>query len=234
MGNITQSGPVTFTAGEALEANRIVVLNASNEAVYADQYERGFGYTAGAAASGAAVAVVPFALGETFPVIASGAYAVGTMVYGADDGKVTSTSGGFCYGPVVDASVAADLECSVSYGGNGALGYLPLITKTASFTLTSHMSGATCTNLGASGAIAFSLPAAPIANTLFHFYVQAAQELRIDPGASDKILYLAALAPADGEYVTANAAGEWVTLKANSAGDWLAQGYGGTWTEETP
>lgn len=231
MGNITQSGPVTFTAGEALAANRIVVLNASNEAVYADQYERGFGYTDGAAASGAAVAVVPFALGETFPVIASGAYAVGTMVYGADDGKVTSTSGGFCYGPVVDASVAASLECSVSYGGNGATGIRTTIIKAASFTLTKHMSGAICNNLGASGTIVWTLPDTGGAGMQFTFVNSAAQAIQIEPGASNGF-YWSGAKQADGKYLTADDEAESIQVVSDAANDYITYAPNGTWGVE--
>lgn len=92
-------------------------------------------------------------------------------------------------------------------------------------------SGKTYTNAGAVGAATFVLPAA-VVGLKFNFFVQAAQELRIDPDGTETIaLPSTGVQGAAGKYLTANAIGEWVNLECLIAGQWEARGYGGTWTE---
>ncbi|HIJ53454.1 MAG TPA: hypothetical protein HPP66_09920 [Planctomycetes bacterium] len=96
-------------------------------------------------------------------------------------------------------------------------------------TLTVEESGSVHTNLGATGTITLTLPASAPEGTEFTFAVQAAQELRVDPGT-------AAIRDDSGltadKYKTADAIGECLTLVADSNGDWATIAKHGMWTEE--
>jgi len=101
---------------------------------------------------------------------------------------------------------------------------------TANDTLTENESGSVHINLGATGAVTLTLPTSATAGTVFTFAVQAAQELRIDPGT-------ATIRDDSGQtankYKSADAIGECLTLVADSNGDWVTIAKNGTWTEET-
>jgi hypothetical protein len=101
---------------------------------------------------------------------------------------------------------------------------------TSDDTLTAAESGSVHTNLGATGAITLTLPTSAPAGTVFTFAVQAAQELRIDPGT-------ATIRDDSGQtadkYKSADAVGECLSLVADSNGDWVTIAKNGTWTEET-
>jgi len=100
---------------------------------------------------------------------------------------------------------------------------------TANDTLIIAESGSIHTNLGASGAVTLTLPASAPAGTVFIFAVQAAQELRVDPGT-------ATIRDDSGQtadkYKSADAIGECISLVADSNGDWATVAKTGTWTEE--
>jgi len=100
---------------------------------------------------------------------------------------------------------------------------------TSDDTLTAAESGSVHTNLGATGAVTLTLPASAAPGTVFTFAVQAAQELRIDPGS-------ATIRDDSGQtadkYKAADAIGESLKLIADSNGDWVTIAKNGTWTEE--
>lgn len=100
---------------------------------------------------------------------------------------------------------------------------------TSDDTLTAAESGSVHSNLGATTTVALTLPASAPAGTVFSFAVQAAQQLRIDPGT-------AAIRDDSGQtadkYKKATAIGASLTVVANSAGDWATIAKNGTWTEE--
>ena len=102
-------------------------------------------------------------------------------------------------------------------------------SHTSNETLTAAESGSVHTNLGATATITLTLPGSAPAGTTFHFAVQAAYELRIDPGT-------AAIRDDSGQtvdkYKSADAVGECLTLIADSNGDWATIAKNGTWTEE--
>jgi hypothetical protein len=97
-------------------------------------------------------------------------------------------------------------------------------------TLTSAESGSVHTNRGATETVTFTLPASASSGTTFSFAVQAACELRVDPGA-------AAIRDDTGQtadkYKSANAVGACLTLIADANGDWATVAKHGTWTQET-
>lgn len=83
-------GPFTLLAGEALVANRFVLIS-SGTAMYADASEEPIGITAGIAASGAPVTIYPLN-GTIAKVTAAGAVADGAALYVANDGKIDDTA----------------------------------------------------------------------------------------------------------------------------------------------
>jgi hypothetical protein len=96
-------------------------------------------------------------------------------------------------------------------------------------TLTATESGNVHTNLGASATVTLTLPASTPAGTVFSFAVQAAQQLRIDPGT-------AAILDDSGQtadkYKSASSIGAALTIIAESTGNWATIAKNGTWTEE--
>jgi len=100
---------------------------------------------------------------------------------------------------------------------------------TADDTLTAAESGSVHSNLGATGTITLTLPPSAPQGMVFTFAVQAAQELRIDPG-------MATIRDDSGQtadkYKEADAIGECLTVVADSNGDWATIAKNGTWTEE--
>lgn len=104
---------------------------------------------------------------------------------------------------------------------------------TAGATLLAAENGTVHTNKGASGAITLALPAA-VVGMRFDFYVNAAQELRIDPSGTETIALPSSGAQgAAGKYLSADAVGEWVSLRCMETGKWSVIGYFGTWTAES-
>lgn len=103
--------------------------------------------------------------------------------------------------------------------------------KTANYTVVADDdNGKTFSNEGASGAITFALPAATVGQW-YRFVVMAAQELRIDPNGTETIALPSTGAQGSaGAYITADAAGENVTIQCVKAGQWQVMGYIGTWT----
>jgi hypothetical protein len=113
-------------------------------------------------------------------------------------------------------------------GGNRT----PSLVKTASYTLTSDDLGKTLTNQGAAGTITVTLPAAEV-GMKFRFYLNEAQELRIDPNGTETIALPSTGAQgAAGKYLVADAIGEWVDIECLVAGTWDCLGFAGTWTAE--
>jgi len=100
---------------------------------------------------------------------------------------------------------------------------------TSNDTLTAAESGSIHTNLGATGTVTLTLPTSAPEGTVFSFAVQAARELRIDPGS-------AAIRDNSGQtadkYKSADAIGECLTVAADSNGDWATIAKNGVWTEE--
>ncbi len=116
---------------------------------------------------------------------------------------------------------------TVPYGSGGIKKTIE--AHTADDTLTAAESGSVHTNLGASATVTLTLPASASAGTIFSFAVQAAQELRIDPGT-------AAIRDDSGQttdkYKSASTIGASLTVIAESAGNWATIAKNGTWSEQ--
>jgi hypothetical protein len=137
---------------------------------------------------------------------------------------VVSTSGGDIES-ITDARPAHNFVAP--YGAGGVKRTIE--AHTSDDTLTLAESGSVHSNFGATGTVTLALPASAPAGTVFTFAVQAAQELRIDPGT-------AAIRDDSGQtadkYKSADAIGECLSLVADSNGDWVTIAKNGTWTEE--
>jgi hypothetical protein len=112
----------------------------------------------------------------------------------------------------------------------GAGGIKQLVeAHTTSDTLTIQESGSIHSNLGATEVVTLTLPALAAEGTVFEFAVQAAYELRIDPGT-------AAIRDSSGQtadkYKSANAIGACIKLVADTNRNWITVARNGTWTEE--
>ncbi|MHC4116005.1 MAG: hypothetical protein ACYSWO_00715 [Planctomycetota bacterium] len=112
--------------------------------------------------------------------------------------------------------------------GSGGLKKI-IEAQTGDDTLTAAESGSVHSNLGAAATVTLILPASAAAGTTFSFAVQAAQELRINPGT-------AAIRDSSGQtagkYKSASAIGACLSLVADTNSDWATIAKTGTWTEE--
>ncbi len=137
---------------------------------------------------------------------------------------VVTTSGGD-----ITTIVDARDHHSTAVPGAGSEGSAVIEAHTADDTLTEAESGSVHTNLGATGTVTLTLPASASAGTEFTLCVQAAQQLRVDPGT-------AAIRDNSGQtadkYKWADAIGECIMLIADSNGDWVTVSKYGIWSEE--
>jgi len=138
---------------------------------------------------------------------------------------IVSTSGG-------DITSITDCRGSHGFAVSHAAGGIrrSIEAHTADDTLGATESGSVHTNLGATGTVTLTLPAAAPEGTEFTFAVQAARELRVDPGT-------ATIRDDSGQtaekYKSAGAVGASLTLVADANGDWITAAKNGTWTQES-
>lgn len=137
---------------------------------------------------------------------------------------IVTTSGGYIES-ITDSRLGYNIV--MPYGAGGIKETIE--AHTTNDTLTAVESGSIHTNLGATGAVTLTLPASAPQGTVFSFAVQAAQELRIDPGTAT---IRDDSGQAADKYKSADAIGECLRLVADSAGDWVTIAKNGTWTEE--
>ena len=134
-------------------------------------------------------------------------------------------------GDIVSIEDARDHHSiAVPSGGSSGEGSVVIEAHTSDDTLAESESGSVHTNLGATGTITLTLPASAEAGTKFTFAVQAAQQLRVDPGT-------ATIRDNSGQttdkYKWADAIGECLALVADGNGDWVTVAKNGVWSEET-
>ncbi len=137
--------------------------------------------------------------------------------------QVSTSSGDI--GSITDRRAGHNIV--VPHGAGGVK--KPIEAHTSDHALTAAESGSAHSNLGATGIVTLTLPASAPAGTVFSFAVQAAQSLRIEPGA-------AAIRDDSGQtagkYKSANAIGAALNLIADANGDWATIAKNGAWTEE--
>lgn len=91
----------------------------------------------------------------------------------------------------------------------------------ASFAVTTGMSGATFTNLGAVGAITATLPASAPLGTTFQFVCMVDQQFQIKPPSGGAI-YIKGAKQADDKYAAISDIGDFVEVVSDGSGDWVA------------
>jgi|TARA_Y100000310_G_scaffold147425_1_gene146708 hypothetical protein len=106
--------------------------------------------------------------------------------------------------------------------------------KTAAYSLKATNTGSTYNNLGASGAVTFTLPALGSNNKGVHFTFQvvAAQTVTIDPGSGQAIHFRGAK-KADDTNLVSNRIGDSITLEADNNKDWHVTSVQGHWGEKS-
>lgn len=120
------TGPLTFTAGEAIgQFTRVKIKSGSTtyplEVELADKNERSIGYAETAAASGALLAVRLHNMPGNRIAVAAAAISAGAAIYGADDGKVTSTAtGAAVLGLALEAATAGGDQIEILIYGTEA------------------------------------------------------------------------------------------------------------------
>jgi hypothetical protein len=138
---------------------------------------------------------------------------------------IVTTSGGDITS-IVDAR--SGHNCLIPHGAGGLRRMIE--GHAADDTLVVSESGSVHTNRGATGVVTLTLPAIADEGTQFTFAVQAAEELRVEPGT-------AAIRDDSGQtagrYKSADAIGATLTLVADANGDWATVAKNGTWTEQT-
>lgn len=166
----------------------------------------------------------------THKMVAAGAISQGARVFQAASGKINDVSAGKPIGVALEAATVNNDVIEVLIVPSPQPNVIE--HHTASDTLTAGESGSTHTNLGAAGAITFTLPQDAGAGCVFKFCVMAAQELRVDPGAAGAI-YINGAKQTDDKYISADDEAEHVTLTCDGNGDWIAGPYNGTFTVES-
>lgn len=215
-----------FQANAAIAQFKRVILS-SGELVAAGADDRELGTLENAAlAADEQVAVRLRTAQGTVKMLAAGAISLGARVYGAASGKINDVENG---NPVGIALEAASGDGSVIEVLREAYPVQTVTIEhhTADDTLTAEESGSVHTNLGASGAITFTLPQSVGAGVVFRFNAMAAQELRVDPGAAGAI-YISGAKQTDNKYISFDDEAECVVLTSDGNGDWIAGPTNGT------
>ena len=167
-------------------------------------------------------------------VLSSAAWAVGDKLQGAASGKMATAVGGVIEGVAIEAATgdAENKRALMHFPTFNNGGSSAVQVKTAAYTVLASEVGDVFDTTGAAGTVLFSMPAA-VAGMKYRFRVGAAQELRIDPNGTETIsLPSSGVAGAAGKYLTANAAGETISIECVTGGTWNVFGYTGTWAAE--
>lgn len=150
----------------------------------------------------------------------------------------TATSGGVPVGTgavyALEAQTSSDQYTGAPVGWIWAKDQrvIRIVPKTADFGITYGEHQTVFNNIGASGTITGTLPAAR-GGYEYTFVVGAAQQLRIDPSGSETIALPSTGVPgAAGKYLVSSTVGNSVTLVADTTGTWRVKSYTGTWTAE--
>ena len=127
----------------------------------------------------------------------------------------------------------ANSSVGIAMGGTRILAYRREVEDvTANNTILESESGKTFTNRGDLGTQQADLPPAPTEGVWYVFSVTDAQQVEINPGTNDHLIYSGG-AMVDGEILRSSTVGSTLWVTALSDGNWLAVDTG-TWVEETP
>jgi hypothetical protein len=161
----------------------------------------------------------------------TGTITAGTLLQQNADGTVRANIGtGRIVGISTQAAVATELVEATLVPHLSANAFVLVDADGA--TMTAAQSGGYISNLGASAAATFALPAA-LPGMTFTAIVEAAFALRLDPDGTETIaLPSSGVQGAAGKYLEADAVGEKVKLVCLTAGTWSVEHYSGTWTAQ--
>lgn len=184
-------------------------------------------------ASGSYLAGRSLAVQASFKAVASAAVTLGNPVYQGASGKLSSVVDGALVGFALQ-TVTTDgdiITIRPPTAGEAIAFSNSFRVYTASASLSRAQSGMTVSNLGAAGTVTLTLPQDAPIGTRFFAAVQAAQALRIDPGAAGAF-YFSGAKQTDDKYLWADDEGESAIFVADGNGDWVVTHVVGTWTIE--
>lgn len=225
---------ITAEAAEAITRYQLLYLNSTGKwAVATATSAPAIAVAADNAASGSPVCGVLLSGDGTVKCVASAAVTLGNPVYQGASGKCSSVVSGGLIGFAMQAATAdADvIEVRPPTPAEIVAYATPFRAYTADATLSRAQSGMTISNLGASGTVTLTLPQDAPIGTRFFVAIQAAQALRIDPGAAGAFFFSGAK-QTDDKYVWADDEGESAIFTADGNGDWVVTHVTGTWTME--
>ncbi len=165
----------------------------------------------------------------TTKMIAASAIAQYADVYTAASGKMNDVQSTRKIGVALEAASGDGSIIEVLRNDRTGEPGPGLVIHTTSVTLTRDQRNHYHSNLGMGAALTLTLPQDAVKGDVFHFVVQTAQELRVDPGAAGAI-YINGAKQTDDAYISADDEAESVTLIADGNGDWAAFQAVGTWT----
>jgi len=229
-GLVSRFAEVAFASGALL----VTKGTADNEVTLCSATTRPLGTTHDKAAIDTAIGIYLLGLGDTQMGIASGAITADAPLYTAASGKVTVTATAGCWlvgyalAPAADGGEVEFLPCVPVQAG------VPVLISSTGGTVTAEQAFGNIhvSNLGASAAATFALPAA-LPGMRVTAIVEVAQELRLDPKGTETIaLPSTGVQGAAGKYLTADAVAERVQLVCLTAGTWDVAAHLGTWAAE--
>lgn len=227
---VSRSAEVAITAAHLLLRKG----TADNEVLLGTATAKPLGVSYDAAAIHTLMGVILLGGPDSVLGVASGAITVDAPLYTAADGKVSATAVAGCWHVGKALTAAADGAAVEYHSVEPRLATPPVTVAAAGGAVSAFqaLQGITVSNLGASGAATFTLPAA-VPGMRVTAVVQVAQELRLDPNGTETIaLPSTGVQGAAGKYLTANALTESVQLICLTAGTWDCISYTGTWTAE--
>jgi hypothetical protein len=229
MASCNLDGRPSFAASEAMEWRRAAKYGSTaGQAGYAGAGDRIDGIVQDIVASGDDVALRTRNSPGDHIVTVDGEVSVGQRLYAAASGKLSATQCGPAQMVALEAATADGNEIRAAFLPEGDR-TLQFTVKTASYTVTRQESGAVFSNLGAAGAVTFTLPQDAIKGDYFTFVAQTAQEVRVDPGAAGAI-YVSGAKQTDDAYVSFDDEAEHITVVADGNGDWVVINSAGTLT----
>lgn len=174
-------------------------------------------------------------------VDAGAAFDAGAWLTIDSSGKVVEISGPATQTNVIGRALEASsgdgdrVLCLVTPGVAFAAGTLAIQASedfTGADTLTAGESGKLCTNLGASGTVTLTLPAAAAARTTFLFLCKVGFTFRIKPNTNDAFRFNGALRT-DNKYLELGRVGDFLLIAADAAGNWDVLAFRGRFTLES-
>lgn len=154
------------------------------------------------------------------PLVGATEADIGRIVCAIDDETATfSAQGATCVGFVQGIESAGRIILRLAPPGLTSASRLD--HHAATFAVTVGMSGATLTNLGATGVITATLPSSAPIGTTYQFVCMEDQQFRIKPPSGGAI-FIKGAKQADGKYAAISDIGDFVEVVSAGSDDWVA------------